>query len=114
MKPELKKIFAGTLDVSSITNPVIKSLVNKLHSTGCKIENQTGGIIFRFPEHWVMYYSKTSGLIQTYYLGYGHCAQICPLQDFRNSDHIILWQEKNKSIELTPQPEIRLGERTYW
>lgn len=110
----LQKALNGTNDIPAITEPILVDLVTKLHANGWKIENQKTGIIFHSTENWTMFYSKVAKTIQTYYLGYGHCAQTCSLLSFRDSDHIILWQEKNKSVELTEQPELRKGCSIYW
>ena len=96
------------------TNPnteEVTELFLKLHELGYKIEN-SGKCLFAKQEEYVVMYSRTSDLLQCYYLGYGHDAVKCSLQSFRDTDHIILWQEELKSMTLTESPELLMYEET--
>jgi hypothetical protein len=79
--------------------PEITDAFLKLMELGYQIENNGKCLLAKLDEY-VMLYSRSSNLLQCYYLGFGHCSVTCSLQDFRDADHIILWQEEQKSMEL--------------
>lgn len=107
-----KKIIDKIEEFHPSTNPNLQEVTDlflRLHELGYKIEN-TGKCLYAKEDQYVVLYSRQSDLLQCYYLGYGHDAVTCSLQDFRDLDHIILWQEEQKSMTLSESPEYLMYE----
>jgi len=94
----LQKIIQCNKGVNPNPEMVTEAFI-KLSELGYRIENQGKCLLAKLQEYSVLY-SRVSHLFQCYYLGYGHCSVSCSLDDFTDSDQIILWQEQQKSMEL--------------
>jgi hypothetical protein len=108
MNTKVNKALAGSTKIAPVTDPMLVDLVIKCIDQGWQVINQHGGILFT-DKDFKMFVSKVSKTVQCYWLGYGHCAVFCPLQDFDDADHIIIWQKQQRLLDLTEPPEIRLG-----
>lgn len=100
----INKQLNGTISIPAVEDPLIRSIFTTLGLEGYTLENQPLTVLATLQE-WCVLYSKRSRSFQCYYKGYGHCAVSCPLQDFRDADHIYLWVEEQKLVELTEPPE---------
>ena len=109
----VKKMMEGTASCTAVTDPILQELCYALADLGYVLDNQAGGLIWKH-EEWRLYFSKGTGQFHCYWCGYGHCAVFCSLLDFRDADHIILWQEEQKSMTLTEPPIVRLGTPGNW
>ncbi len=101
---QIQKELNGTLTVAPIQDPTLIELFTKLGLEGYTLENE-GVTILATLDEWCVFYSKRSRVLQCYFKGYGHCFVSCSLQDFRDLDHIYLWIEQQKLVELTEPPE---------
>lgn len=99
----IQKILAGTPDIRPIQYQVVLDIFTRLYNEGWMVYNQTSTVHAQ-QDSWVLLFSKVSKSFQCYFLGYGHCTVSCSLQDFRDADHIYLWQKEQKLVEPTKPP----------
>ena len=53
-----------------------------------------------------LFYSRRTGTLQLYWVGYGHQTIQAPLEQFKRVEDILLWIELLKEVEITePEPE---------
>jgi hypothetical protein len=100
---QIQKELNGTVTIPPLQDPTLIEIFTRLGLEGYTLEHE-GITILATNQEWCVLYSKRSRSFQAYYKGYGHCAITCPLQDFRDADHIYLWIEEQKLVELTERP----------
>jgi hypothetical protein len=100
---QIQKELNGTITVAPLQDPILIEIFTRLGLEGYTLEHE-GLTILATLDEWCVFYSKRSRSFQGYFKGYGHCANTCPLQDFRDADHIYLWIEEQKLVELTEPP----------
>lgn len=85
--------------------PIIKNLVKELTGSGWVMEIDRYTLIFE-KEEARLFYSRRSGSLQLYWVGYGHQQIQAPLEQFNGVQDIILWMDTLYQIELqSPEPD---------
>ena len=85
--------------------PIIKDLVIVLDQTGWEMEYDKFTLIFE-KEEARLFYSRRSGSLQLYWVGYGHQKIEAPLEQFNQVEDIILWMDMLYQVELqSPAPD---------
>ena len=87
--------------------PIIKKLIIELTGLGWEMESDKFTLIFE-KEEARLFYSRRSGSLQLYWVGYGHQQIQAPLEQFNGVQDIILWMDMLYRIELQsaePDPE---------
>jgi hypothetical protein len=88
-------------------HPIIKKLIIELTGLGWEMESDKFTLIFE-KEEARLFYSRRSGSLQLYWVGYGHQQIQAPLEQFNGVQDIILWMDMLYKIELQsaePDPE---------